>query len=342
MSNQENSLILKSQPSARRGLWFIAFAGLLAGLFIKPLAELAVHAAHSDVHSHILLVPLISAYLVYLRREILPQQFGSAPGWGFIFLLLGTAAAMAALPVSDLGRGLSHNDYLSFMALSFVCLLVAGGFFLLGRRWMAALAFPFFFLIFMIPLPDRAVDFLETASKLGSTEAADFFFNITGTPVLRDGTVFQLPGITIQVAKECSGIRSSWILIVTSLLAANLFLNSPWRRAVLVLFTIPLGIVRNGFRVWTIATLCIHYGPNMIHSIVHRRGGPFFFTLALGPLFILLWWLRRGDLKSADQSGGDVKYMPSWNPAAVEADGRSGAGAAAQEPGAGPTFPPLG
>jgi exosortase C (VPDSG-CTERM-specific) len=335
-------LIAKSHPSARRGVLFFGFAGLLVAVFIKPLAQLAVHAAHSELHSHILLIPLISAYLVSLRRETLPREFGSAPAWALVFLSLGTAAAIAASPFIELGRSLSQNDYLSLMTFAFICLLGAGGFFFLGRRWMAALAFPFFFLIFMVPLPDQAVDFLETASKLGSTEAADFFFTITGTPALRDGTVFQLPGITIQVAQECSGIRSSWVLIITSLLAANLFFASTWRRAFLVLFTIPLGLVRNGFRVWTIATLCIHYGPNMIHSVVHRRGGPLFFTLALGPLFLLLWWLRRGESKSAGHSSGEGQYVGPWGPAAVEAGGPPLPGGAVHDRGGEPTFPPTG
>ena len=83
---------------------------------------------------------------------------------------------------------------------------------------MTAAAFPFAFLIFMVPLPDAIVDWLETASKLASAEAAALFFSVVGMPVLRDGTVFQLPGIVIEVAQECSGIRSSWVLFITSLL----------------------------------------------------------------------------------------------------------------------------
>ena len=112
---------------------------------------------------------------------------------------------------------------------------------------------------------------------------------------MRDGTVFQLPNIAIQVAQECSGIRSSWVLFITSLLAANLFLNSTWRRAVLVAFVIPLGIVRNGLRVFVIGVLCVHFGPHMIRSVIHRRGGPVFFAIALVPLFLLLLWLRRAE-----------------------------------------------
>jgi len=137
------------------------------------------------------------------------------------------------------------------------------------------------------------VNWLEKASMLASAEAAALFFNISGTPVARDGTVFELPGIVIRVARECSGIHSSWVLFITSLLASHLFLKNRWRRIVLVAFVIPLGILRNGFRVLVIGLLCVHIGPDMIDSPIHHQGGPLFLALSLVPLFLLLWWLRR-------------------------------------------------
>jgi exosortase len=152
------------------------------------------------------------------------------------------------------------------------------------------------FLIFIVPLPDPAADYLENASKLASAEVANVLFVATGTPVLRDGTVFQLPGIAIEVAKECSGIRSSWVLFITSLLASYLFLRTAWRRGLLVAAVIPLGLLRNGFRILVISLLCVHFGPQMINSPIHRRGGPLFFAASLIPLFLLLWWLRRGEV----------------------------------------------
>jgi exosortase len=158
---------------------------------------------------------------------------------------------------------------------------------------MAAKAFPVAFLIFMVPLPDAAVDWLEKASMLASAEAAALYFDVAGTPLVRHGTVFELPGIMIQVVQECSGIRSSWVLFIAGLLASHLILRTRWRRLVLVAFVIPLGILRNGFRIFVIGLLCIHIGPQMIDSMIHRRGGPIFFALSLVPLFLLLWWLRR-------------------------------------------------
>ena len=161
--------------------------------------------------------------------------------------------------------------------------------------------FPLFFLAFMIPLPEAAVDLLENASKEASAEVANWLFLISGTPFLRNGPLFQLPGITIEVAKECSGIRSSLVLIITSLLAANMFLRTTWRRAVIVAAVIPLGLLRNGLRILTISLLCVHIGPEMINSLIHRRGGPVFFVASLIPLFVMLWWLRRREVAAQQQ-----------------------------------------
>jgi exosortase C (VPDSG-CTERM-specific) len=290
------------RPSDRlRFLAFLVFITGLVGAFAAPLASLAIRAAGSDLDSYILLIPFVSAYLVYLRRQSLPKEYAFSLAWAIIPFAAAVCSLFVARNPEVFGQAWSQHDYLVLMALSFVCLFAAGGFFFLGRRWMAVAAFPFAFLFFIVPLPDRAADFLETASKLASTEAANLLFNMTGTPVLRDGTVFQLPAITIQVAQECSGIRSSLVLFITSLVAAHLFLKSPWRRTALVAAVIPLGILRNGLRILFIGLLCTHIGPEMIHSVFHKRGGPPFFILSLVPLFLLLWWLRRGERRRVQE-----------------------------------------
>jgi exosortase len=166
---------------------------------------------------------------------------------------------------------------------------------------MAAAAFPIGFLLFTVPLPDRVLHFLETISQLASTEAAAIFFAIAQTPMLREGAVFHLPGIAIEVAQECSGIRSSWVLFITTVAASFLFLQSPWRRAFLIAFVIPLAILRNGFRIWVIGLLCVELGPQMIDSPIHHYGGPLFFALSLVPLSLLLWSLRLSEIAAANR-----------------------------------------
>jgi exosortase C (VPDSG-CTERM-specific) len=260
-------------------------------LFLQPIVDLMRHAAQSPLHSHIPLMPLVVAYLLYIRRVQGPACKTSTGGAAVL-----AAVAVGAWVCALWLRGtLSVNDDLALMTLSFVSLAVAGGFLLLGTPWMTHAAFPLSFLIFMIPMPDGMANALEMASVVASADVSAALFRLTGTPILRDATVFGLPGIVIEVAKECSGIRSSWVLFITSLLASQLFLSGPWRRVVLVAFVIPLGIVRNGFRILVIGLLCVHVGPHMIDSPIHHRGGPLFFALSLGPLFLCLCWLRRKD-----------------------------------------------
>ena len=274
------------------------FVILLLATFGRPLFGLANYAAHSSLHSYILLIPFVSGYLLYLRRDQLPKERVADLPLGILALAGGLGVFLFAHWLAFAGRAPTDNYYFVLLTISFLCCLAAGGFFFFGRDWMRAAAFPLAYLIFMVPMPDAMADALETASQYASAEVANVFFQLSGTPILRAGRVFQLPNITIEVAQECSGIRSSWVLLMTSILAANLFLKTSWRRTVLVAFIIPLGILRNGFRILVIGLLCVNVGPQMIHSPIHTRGGPIFFVLSLIPLLLLLWWLRKGEIRA--------------------------------------------
>ncbi len=282
-------------PSHRKTWRFwsgACFAIILLAAFARPLLALMNYAAGSELHSYILLVPLVSVYLLYLRRNQLPKNYTIELPLAIVFLAAGLG--VMAFTYSSIGLVPADNGHLVLLTLSFLCCLAAGGFFFFGRAWMRSAAFPISYLIFMVPMPNAMADALETASKYASAEVANLFFHLSGTPFLRAGAFFQLPNITIEVAQECSGIRSSWVLLMTSILAANLFLKTRWRRLALVAFVIPLGILRNGFRILVIGLLCVNAGPQMIHSLIHRRGGPLFFMLSLIPFFLVLWLLRKG------------------------------------------------
>jgi len=69
---------------------------------------------------------------------------------------------------------------------------------------------------------DRVIHALQT----GSTEIAYLIFQAIGTPVVRRGFVLSVPGVTIEVAKECSSIRSS---MAPCLLGAHLYLRTGWK-----------------------------------------------------------------------------------------------------------------
>jgi exosortase/archaeosortase family protein len=74
-----------------------------------------------------------------------------------------------------------------------------------------------------------------------------------------------------------------------------LFLLTTWRRLALVCVILPLGLLRNGFRIWVLAVLTVNVDRRVIDSPLHHQGGPIFFVISLFPLFGFLWLLFRSE-----------------------------------------------
>jgi exosortase len=178
------------------------------------------------------------------------------------------------------------------------------GFLCFGSAWVKRHLFPLAFLIFMIPMPGWVEAGLEKALMVPSAAVAEWFFEMGGIPIRRDGQLLQLPGVTLEVASECSGIRSSYVLFIVSLLASHLILKGPVRRASFVLAVLPLGVVRNAFRIYVIGWLCVNRGNEMLDHWIHRKGGPLFFAVSLLPLFLLGYVLSRSRKPRPGQGAG--------------------------------------
>jgi exosortase C (VPDSG-CTERM-specific) len=284
-------------PVKNSGHWrnFALMATVLVFCFGVPLYDLAWFAAMHDLYSYILLIPFISLYLVWLKWKSLPQFSGTVRKRAAVFFAGGLVILSGYGLACHLALKLSEDDYLAFMTSAFFLFFMGGCCLFLGREIVRALAFPIGFLVFMVPMPTFLLNGTETFLQYGSAFAAEFFFNLSGATFFRDGLVFQLPGISLEVAPECSGIHSSLVLLITSSIAAYLFLRTSWKRMVMILAVIPLALLRNGFRVYVIGELCTHIGPQMIDSPIHHRGGPLFFALSLIPFFLLLIFLRRSE-----------------------------------------------
>src|SRR3979490_1543881 len=90
---------------------FLIFGVFLVAIFSKPLLTLAVYAAGEQLHSHILLIPFVSAYLMYIRRHALPKDYTFSVRWALIPLIAGAMSLVAAWTPGVFGRSLSQNDY---------------------------------------------------------------------------------------------------------------------------------------------------------------------------------------------------------------------------------------
>jgi exosortase len=126
---------------------------------------------------------------------------------------------------------------------------------------------------------------------------AAILFHVVGEPAHRDGIFIYLnrSELHIEVAEECSSIRSSCLLVVSTIVLAHLFLRSGWRKLVLVMIAIPLSVAKNGLRIFVIAELGTRVDPGFLVGSFHRQGGIVFLLIALGAVAILLAALHRGE-----------------------------------------------
>ncbi len=278
---------------------------VLVILFGVPLYRLATFGLHDDLFSYILLIPFICLYLARLRKDELPEASVSAFKWAIVFIIVG----LLALAGHFWKHGSTPPDRLMWPMIALTSFVTAAGCLFLGGATMRVLVFPFSMLVFMIPLPDVLRLAIETWLQHTSAAAADWMFALAGMTVYHDDLEFHLPDITLQIAPECSGIHSSMVLLIVSLVAANLFLCHPVRRAVLCLAVIPLAFLRNGFRVFFLGELCTHFGPQWIDSPIHHKGGPLFFALSLIPFSLLLYFLMRSERPKISGTASSVKQV---------------------------------
>ena len=211
---------------------------------------------------------------------------------------------MAALGIGLLlagkgaGQHLVENDSLSLASLGVVLFLNGGFLISFGSGAFRRALFPLCFLVFVVPLPVWLLERIVVFLQMGSANATQGWFELLGVDYTREGDSFYLQSIGIRVAKECSGIRSWLALFITGSLAGNIFLRSGWRRALLLLSTVPIAVVKNGLRITVLTLLGAFVDEAFLgRSALHTSGGIPFFGLSLVVLAVTLWLLRRAERK---------------------------------------------
>jgi exosortase len=122
-------------------------------------------------------------------------------------------------------------------------------------------------------------------------------FTVTGTPFYREGYVFALPTVAIEIADECSGIRSSLALGITALLAGHAFLERSWSRLLLLLLVLPIAVFKNAVRIAGLSLLATHVDPGFLTGQLHHEGGFVFFGMALVLLMAVLHLLQKAETR---------------------------------------------
>jgi exosortase len=260
-------------------------------LFFRPILELAQLAWQDDTASHILLIPFITAWLLFSERRIAPPE----SGFSFRPALAMVVPAILLVLFGFECASCSSHDRLSAYTLSLVLVLVAGFICFLGIANAKRCAFALAFLLFAVPIPESILNKIIYWLQSGSAAIAEILFNLSGAPVLRDGFVFRLPNVSIEVAQECSGIRSSLALLILALLVAHFSFRSAWKKAVFVVAGLGMMLVKNGIRIATLTLLATYVNPGFLYGRLHHQGGVVFFLIGLALLLPVYWYLRKGE-----------------------------------------------
>ena len=258
-------------------------------VFWQPLRALLSLAIHDERSTHILIIPIITAGLVYLRRRRIFQETRFCPWIGASLLVISTAcwyvfrSQFALLETVDQLSGAALLVFLTWIGIFVFCF---------GITTLRLAAFPLSFLLLMVPLPAVVSQGAVSVLQAGSAETSYTLFRLIGLPAVRNGFQFSLPGVDIEVAKECSGIRSALSLFIVSMLVGHLFLQVWWKRAILTLCSLPIAIFKNAVRIVTISWLGVRVSPSYFDNPLHHQGGLPFSLLALALLLLLVRLLK--------------------------------------------------
>jgi exosortase len=280
----------------QRHLGFLVFVFVTVLAFWMPLGRLINFSRTTDYGSHILFIAPVSLYLVYAKRD----EFFSAVRFdvlaGSILFLAGAVLWWFAERSTE--KSSLQGSSFSLVVLALVIIWMSGFVFCYGIPAFRRASFPLFFLLLVVPIPEFLVDRIIYLLQAGSAAVAYGLLRILQVPVFKEGFILQLPTLTIEVAKECSGIRSSLGLLITTLLIGEFSLRSGWRRLLFTLSTVPILIVKNGARIVTICLLSIYLDRRFLHGWLHTSGGIVFYALGLALLVPILAALRKSEAKA--------------------------------------------
>ncbi|MGA8270691.1 MAG: exosortase/archaeosortase family protein [Candidatus Sulfotelmatobacter sp.] len=269
-------------------------------------------AASDDQYTQILLIFPISAALIFLDWKS-PEPV-SLPGARLSSVFL-TLAVLVTAAVRLKVVPLSPDVQLSLNMLALVMWWMAAFALCFGAQAFRRALFPLCFLLWMVPFPLFILNPVVSVLQRGSAASAHLLFQACGIPVAQSGTLLHIPGLTLEVAPECSSIRSSLMLLVTVMVLAHLLLRSFWRKTLVVAVAIPLSVAKNGLRIFVLAMLGTRVDPSYLTGKLHRQGGLIYFLIALSATFLLLWILHRSEEgKAGLESRGSLRVADQAKP----------------------------
>jgi exosortase len=288
------------------------FAALLligAMAYGAPIITVGKLVFNNETYSHIVLIPLVSSALLVFKRKTIFGGAAGMPAPGFAICAGGLALYGLALILREHfdRQTFPHqnvpNDYLSLCMTGAVAWVIGSFIAAYGTRAFKRAKFALLFLSFTIPIPLFFLDMIVACLQHASAEASDIGFRLSGVSYIRSGLVFEFQNVAVQVAEQCSGIRSSLSLFILSIVTGYLFLHTTLRRSILAVAIFPITVVKNAMRITTITLLANQVDSRFLTSHwIHSSGGIPFFAVALTLFIPIVWILRKTEMSNANRT----------------------------------------
>ncbi len=281
-----SSLAIRSAVADRRVL---TLGGMLTVSLLFCYADVLVAMVRQwweiSFYSYAFLIPAISAYLVWVRRDHL---WAVRPHPSYVAGAGGVAAGLLALTI---GRAAGVQVV---QQISLLITLPGVILFLFGWPVLKVLGVPLAFLGFMIPVWDAITEPLHFPFQRLSADLGVWLLNVLGIPVYQNGVFIYLPNITLEVAKSCSGVNYLIAVLATSISLSTIVLHNVWKRIGLVALAVTVSALANSLRVALIGALAYYNLSGDLHGPYHTLHGMFTSMIGYGVIFVGLWVLSRG------------------------------------------------
>jgi len=283
-----------------RSVWWPVLLGL-AALFGPTFHDLFTGAWIGEEQGH---GPIIFALALWLMWRKWPEV--SAVSATPQLHPAGWLVLAAGLCIHLLGRS---QKILMFEVGSILLVLAAVVLLQLGAKALRVWWFPFFFMLFMVPLPSELVAAVTMPMKMAVSWATEHLLFAAGYPVSRAGVVLQVGQYQLLVADACAGLQTLLTLEALGLFYLNLMRHpSAFRNLALAILIVPISFLANVIRVVVLTLVTFHLGDAAGQGFLHGFAGMVLFVTALLMILAidsaLQWLIRRRQAGKGAAPGG--------------------------------------
>lgn len=303
MKAAQTAIIQPSQINKKFWINSLVLSGVFIFCFAEVFTTLINKWYNNAVYSHGFLIPFISLYFIWMRRERL-EQVRYSPNYP-----VGLAILFAGLLMNLTGHA---GGVQLVQELSLIITIIGIIILILGIGFFKALLFPIFFLLFMLTFWGNITERLQMPFQIFTAAISAKLLHVIGISAYRESIYIELPNITLEVAKICSGVNYLVAVAAIGIPLSYITIKSWPRRIILVSGALIMAVLANGLRVSLIGALAYYNMAGDLHGPYHVLHA--MFVSVFGYIVLFVGALVLSDKGKTTQDENEVKAAPYPKP----------------------------